>query len=64
VVVLPQPDGPYAGARAAPTPPLNALATIMLVSSLLAVALGVLVYRRLTRGERGGSAVSDFASQL
>jgi hypothetical protein len=24
----------------------------------------VLVYRRLTRGERGGSAVSDFASQL
>jgi len=54
----------YAGARAAPTPALNALATIMLVSSLLAVALGVLVYRRLTRGERGGSAVSDFASQL
>jgi spermidine/putrescine-binding protein len=54
----------YAGARSAPTPALNALATVMLVSSLLAVALGVLVYRRLTRGERGTSAVADFASQL
>ncbi|HEX6678707.1 MAG TPA: ABC transporter permease [Actinomycetes bacterium] len=54
----------YAGARGAPTPALNALATVMLVSSLLAVALGVLVYRRLTRGERGASAVADFASQL
>jgi MFS family permease len=31
---------------------------------LRAVALGVLVYRRLTRGERGTSAVADFASQL
>jgi len=51
----------YTGARAAPTPALNALATVMLVSSLLAVALGVLVYRRLTRGERGAGAVADFA---
>jgi spermidine/putrescine transport system permease protein len=54
----------YAGARSAPTPALNALATVMLVSSLLAVAVGVLVYRRLTRGERGTSAVAEFASQL
>jgi spermidine/putrescine transport system permease protein len=54
----------YAGARSAPTPALNALATIMLVSSLVAVALGVLVYRRLTRGGRGTSAISDVASQL
>jgi spermidine/putrescine transport system permease protein len=55
----------YAGARAAPTPALNALATIMLLSSLVAVALGFLVYRRLTRGERrGGGSVGDFAGNL
>ena len=42
----------YNSARSSPTPALNALATIMLVSSLVAIALGFLVYRRLTRGER------------
>jgi hypothetical protein len=37
----------------------------MLASSLLAVALGTLVYRRLTRGERGReSAVQDLAAQV
>jgi hypothetical protein len=37
----------------------------MLVSSLLAVALGMLVYRRFTRGERGReSAVQELASQV
>jgi len=37
----------------------------MLVSSLLAVALGTLVYRRLTRGERGReSAVQELATQV
>jgi spermidine/putrescine transport system permease protein len=55
----------YNSARATPTPALNALATIMLVSSLLAVTLGFVVYRRLTRGERrGASGVEDFAAQL
>jgi spermidine/putrescine transport system permease protein len=55
----------YNSARATPTPALNALATIMLVSSLLAVTLGFLVYRRMTRGERrGASGVEDFAAQL
>jgi spermidine/putrescine transport system permease protein len=55
----------YNSARSTPTPALNALATIMLVSSLVAVALGFLVYRRLTRGERGGeSVVQDFAAQV
>jgi spermidine/putrescine transport system permease protein len=55
----------YNSARSSPTPALNALATIMLVSSLLAIALGFLVYRRLTRGERGRkSAVQDFAAQV
>jgi spermidine/putrescine transport system permease protein len=55
----------YSSARSSPTPALNALATIMLASSLLAVGLGVLVYRRLTRGERRGqSAVEELAAQV
>ncbi|HEX3932940.1 MAG TPA: ABC transporter permease [Nocardioides sp.] len=44
----------YNTARAAPTPALNALATLMLVASLLAVAIGFFAYRTLTRGEKGG----------
>jgi len=55
----------YNSARSSTTPALNALASIMLASSLLAVALGALVYRRFTRGERGGeSAVQDLAAQV
>ena len=41
----------YNTARAAPTPALNAVATLVLVVSLLAVLLGYLAYRRMTRGE-------------
>jgi spermidine/putrescine transport system permease protein len=56
----------YNTARSSPTPALNALATIMLVSSILAVSIGYLLYRRWTRGERGmqASAVGDFAAQI
>lgn len=55
----------YNSARSSPTPALNALASIMLASSLLAVALGALVYRRFTRGERGArSAVEELAGQV
>jgi len=55
----------YSSARSSPTPALNALASIMLASSLLAVALGTLVYRRFTRGERGQeSAVQELAAQV
>jgi spermidine/putrescine transport system permease protein len=58
----------YNSARSSPTPALNALASIMLASSLLAVALGTLVYRRFTRGERGRSdresAVQELAAQV
>src|SRR5262245_4013192 len=43
----------YNTARSAPTPALNALATLLLFASLLAVLLGWLVYRWLTRGEKG-----------
>jgi spermidine/putrescine transport system permease protein len=54
----------YNSARSSPTPALNALASIMLASSLLAVALGALAYRRFTRGERRGrSAVEELAGQ-
>ncbi|MEA2466542.1 MAG: spermidine/putrescine transport system permease protein [Thermoleophilaceae bacterium] len=49
----------YAQARGAPTPALNALATLMLIVSLLALLLAYIVYRSLTRGEtkqqRGGA---------
>ncbi len=41
----------YNTARAAPTPALNAIATIVLVAALIAVTLGYLAYRFLTRGE-------------
>jgi spermidine/putrescine transport system permease protein len=44
----------YNTARAAPTPALNALTTLLLVASLLAVSAGFLAYRWFTRGEKGG----------
>jgi spermidine/putrescine transport system permease protein len=49
----------YNTARAAPTPALNALATLLLLAALVAVTVGYLVYRRMTRGDaatRGGIA--------
>jgi spermidine/putrescine transport system permease protein len=44
----------YAQARGAPTPALNALASIMLVVSLLALVLAYVVFRLLARGTGGG----------
>jgi spermidine/putrescine transport system permease protein len=41
----------YSTARAAPTPALNALATILLVFSLLALVLAWFAFRRLSRGQ-------------
>jgi spermidine/putrescine transport system permease protein len=41
----------YQSARAAPTPALNAMATLLLLAALLAVGAGYLVHRRLTRGD-------------
>ena len=52
----------YSAARAAPTPALNALATLMLLATLLALALAYLLYRFLTRGERRGSALGQLAA--
>lgn len=41
----------YNTARAAPTPALNALATLLLVAAVTAIVVGFLVYRRTTRGD-------------
>ena len=41
----------YNTARAAPTPALNALATLLLFAALLAITVGYLIYRRMTRGD-------------
>jgi spermidine/putrescine transport system permease protein len=51
----------YSSVRTAPTPALNALATVMLVGTTLAIVLAVLGLRFFRRGERG-SAVADFAT--
>jgi spermidine/putrescine transport system permease protein len=44
----------YAQARGAPTPALNALATLMLLVSLFSLVLAYVAYRLMTRGERSG----------
>ncbi len=51
----------YNTARAAPTPALNALASLMLLASLVAVVLGWLAYRRFTRGEPADAGLGAFA---
>jgi spermidine/putrescine transport system permease protein len=53
----------YNTARAAPTPALNALTTLLLVASLIAVTLGYLGYRWFTRGEKGAGALDVFAGE-
>ena len=53
----------YNTARAAPTPALNALTTLLLVASLLAVLLGFAVYRYLTRGEKARRSLDVFAGE-
>jgi len=51
----------YAATRAAPLPSVNAIATIMMVSTLLIVTAGFLTWRLFTRGERRtGTAAEDF----
>ena len=53
----------YNTARAAPTPALNALATLLLVASLLAVTVGYLAYRWFTRGEKDGRQLDVFTGE-
>ena len=52
----------YSNARGAPTPALNALATVMLFLSLLAITL-VIVFQRATQRSRGGGkgGIEDMA---
>ena len=53
----------YNTARAAPSPALNALATLILLASFLAIVLGYLIYRRLNADDRS-SNVGSFAGEL
>ncbi|QLQ11688.1 MAG: ABC transporter permease [Nocardioidaceae bacterium] len=53
----------YNTARAAPTPALNALATLVLIASLLVVTLGFVAYKWFSRGEKG-VGVQSFAAEL
>jgi spermidine/putrescine transport system permease protein len=52
----------YSNARAAPTPALNALASLMLFASLAAITVAMLMHKRLGGSEgKKSSAVTDFA---
>ena len=52
----------YSAARVAPNPALNALASILLFASLLAIAIAVIVLGRGKKKQGGkGSSVDDFA---
>lgn len=55
----------YNTARAAPTPALNALATLLLAASIVTVAIGYLIYRRMNRGDASaGGGIGGFAGEL
>ena len=52
----------YSAARLAPSPAINALASILLFASMLAIAIAIVVMRRSRKKEgTEGSAVEDFA---
>lgn len=53
----------YNSARAAPTPALNALASLVLLASLLTVVVGYLAYKRMRRGEKD-VGVQSFTADL
>ncbi len=55
----------YSAARGSPTPAVNAAATFMLISTLMAIGVGFLIYRVFSRGQRSGEAgagVTDFVN--
>lgn len=54
----------YSTARAAPTPALNALATLILVASLSAVLIGWLVYRRSGKNNGEDASLGSFTGNL
>ena len=53
----------YNTARAAPTPALNALATLMLVAAMLAVVLGFLAYRWFARRSGTAGGIGAFTGE-
>lgn len=53
----------YNTARAAPTPALNALATLLLVAALAAVVIGYLIYRRMAKGHGGDRSIGAFTGE-
>ena len=55
----------YNTARAAPTPALNALATLLLRAAFAAVVIGYLVYRRMTRNDATADrSIGAFAGEM
>ena len=54
----------YQTARAAPTPALNAMATIILVVSTLVIILGWLAYRRWSKRQGDTTELGSFAGNL
>lgn len=56
----------YTAARGSPVPAVNAMATIMLVTTLVVITLGSLAFRHFSRQEKGDStsAVAELASQI
>ena len=53
----------YNTARAAPTPALNALATLMLVAAMLTVVAGFLIYRWLSHRAGDRQSIGSFAGE-
>jgi len=54
----------YNTARAAPTPALNALATLLLLAAVVAIVIGFLAYRWLTRGDdTADRGIAGFAGE-
>jgi spermidine/putrescine transport system permease protein len=53
----------YSSVRGTTTPALNALATVMVVATLVAVGLAFVVYRRFSmQGAQQGSALREIAA--
>ena len=52
----------YAASRSSPTPEVNAAATVMLITTVLVVGVGLLLYKWLSRGQETKVGAGDFAS--
>ncbi|ANW65991.1 polyamine ABC transporter permease [Mycobacterium sp. djl-10] len=53
----------YNTARAAPTPALNALATLLLLAALAAVVIGYLIYRRMAKVQGAERGIGAFTGE-